>query len=161
MITFTRVQLNNVSEEYTSSLSQQLDNLNTLEAEENAYLSDLITLGEGDLLTEHDDFLVRSGLLNYGQAITHRLMTTRGSHPIDPTLGINWYNYMGQTYASKEFIQATLSLEISQEVYKDFRTSEVYSVLVDFLDVNTVLITISFSALSPEVLELQMQAKAG
>lgn len=161
MITFTRVQLSTASEEYTSSLSLQLNTLNALEAEESTYLSDLITFGEGDLLTENRDFLVRSGLLNYGQAVTHRLMTTRGSHPIDPTIGINWYNYMGQTYISPEFIQATLSLEISQEIYKDFRTSNVYSVIVEFSDINTVLITASFSALSPEVLELTLTAKVG
>ena len=104
---------------------------------------------EGDLFvnaTQGDLKLVGS-VYNYAQAITHRLMTTRGTHPVDSTFGVPWLDYLGKSYTSSTTVLTNLKQDIADELYKDNRTQKVVQVitkLVDptIIDVTTVVLPI-------------------
>lgn len=102
-----------------------------------AYRRDLMMLATGDLFSTQQphftsrDFREVGGLVNYAQAITHRLMTTRGTHPEDISFGVPWDRYIG-TYVSERFIIPNLTADITEEVMKDSRTESVASVTINF-----------------------------
>lgn len=108
------------------------------------YKRDLFMFGEGDLFVNSRQFFNDGdlkdigGLLNYAQAITHRLMTTRGTHPEDRFFGVPWGKYLGVAYVSKNIVSTNLIADITEELYKDSRTSEVVSISINFIS-NTVL----------------------
>ena len=117
----------------TSLLSQK-------EYEDKTYLADFMMVAEGDVFLSRKDYKIAAGLLNYGQALTHRIMTTKGNHPRDRTLGIEWNKYLGQSYISKSMVIAELSTELEEEIYRDYRTSEVTYIDIEFLNENTLKI---------------------
>lgn len=102
------------------------------------YGRDLMMFAEGDLFVEErEKFTAKDlqdvgGLLNYAQAITHRLMSTRGYHPGDSQFGVPWTLFLGQTYTSKSAVTYRLIAEITEEIMKDHRTSTVLNVDVNF-----------------------------
>lgn len=110
---------------------------------------DLLMIGEGDLfLREREFFSARDirdlgGLLNYAQAISHRLMTPRGYHPEDRFFGVPWYNYIGKTYSSSSAIRSQIVSDVTEEVYKDRRTREVHGVSANFLSPTVLEVTCS------------------
>lgn len=104
-----------------------------------AYGVDLMMLAEGELFVTDDhlnlsrgDIRDVGGLLNYAQAITHRLMTDRGTHPEDRFFGVPWRNYVGQTYTSRHVVKAQLTADITEELYRDHRTGQVVEVKTIF-----------------------------
>lgn len=113
------------------------------------YGTDLLMFAEGDLFINERQFFSSgdlrevSGLLNYAQAITHRLVTDRGTHPEDRFFGVPWRNYLGQSYASKSVITSRLVADITEELYKDRRTKEVAEVRAVFSTPTSVEVTCS------------------
>jgi hypothetical protein len=114
-----------------------------------SYGIDLMMFAEGDLFVNTtDNFSSKDlkevgGLLNYAQAVTHRLVTDRGTHPEDRFFGVPWRTYLGQTYVSKGIVSARMIAEITEELYKDRRTKEVVEVKADFKNPTTVEVTCS------------------
>jgi len=99
--------------------------------------TDLLMFAEGDLFSEQDfrskkDLELVSGVYNYAQDITHRLMTTRGTMPGDPFFGVPWNEYLGTTYANPSNLIRSLIAEVTEELYKDNRTSRVEYVNPEF-----------------------------
>jgi hypothetical protein len=140
MITFRKAGIR-LSQDYNPvDIDLQTSFLTKKESEDATYLSDLMMLAEGDIIHSRGDFKLAAGLLNYGQALTHRIMSTKGRHPRDRTLGIAWDKYLGQSYMSKDLVIAELSTEIEEELYRDYRTAQVTYVNVSFLDVNAISI---------------------
>jgi len=123
-------------------------------ATENARLTslfgvDLYMFAEGDLFVNNTqgDLKLVGSVYNYAQAITHRLMTSRGTHPVDSTFGVPWLNYLGKSYTSSTTVLTNLRQDITDELYKDNRTQKVVQVitkLVDptIIDVTTVVLPI-------------------
>lgn len=109
---------------------------------------DLYMPATGDLIAdprdkkEKSDIKLVTGIYNYAQQITHRLMTEKGTHPIDRNLGIAWSSYLG-SYLSKSSVKIRLSREIEEEMLKDYRTDEVISISVEFEDQNVVRADVS------------------
>lgn len=104
---------------------------------------------EGDLFVNNTqgDLKLVGSVYNYAQAITHRLMTSRGTHPVDSTFGVPWLNYLGKSYTSSTTVLTNLRQDITDELYKDNRTQKVVQVitkLVDptIIDVTTVVLPI-------------------
>jgi hypothetical protein len=98
---------------------------------------------EGGLYINGKDLSNVSGILNYAQAITHRLMTYRGTMPGDAAYGMPWNNYLGKTYKNKSLIIANLTQDLEDEVFKDRRTASVKNITVEFLDPNTITSVVS------------------
>lgn len=78
------------------------------------------------------DLNTATGVYNYAQAITHRLMTTRGTHPADRFFGVPWDRYVGKSYSSGEAIRSSLIQEITDELFKEPRTQNVVYVNAEF-----------------------------
>lgn len=142
MIYFSSIRLKTLDNNYTNDLAEQIQNLQDGQRYLEQYGTDLAMMGTGELMPETNvsgtDLLIVGGLLNYTQAILHRLMTVRGTLPEDQTIGISWYNYLGQNYYDKDFILTQLKDEIANEVYRDYRTQDVASIEARFSD-NTVI----------------------
>lgn len=161
MITFRRATLR-ITQEESTDVDSQLALLSQKEVEDSTYLSDLMMLAEGDLFASRGDLKAVAGLLNYGQAITHRLMTTKGRHPRDRSMGISWDKYLGKTYYSQELVIAELSSEIQEEVLRDYRTLAVSFVEAEFLDMNTLKIDIGIIPIdSNEEVIIALEAQEG
>ena len=117
------------------------------------YKKDLLMFATGDLIIQEDSFATKtdsrsvSGLLNYAQAITHRLMTTRGTMPGDAFFGVPWDLFLGRSYSQSSIVKSNLIQEISDEVSKDRRTQRVVSIKANFLDNNTLEVVCSLLAL--------------
>lgn len=101
---------------------------------------DLFMFATGDLAMEERirefekvDLARAAGIYNYAQAITHRLMTTRGTHPEDRFFGIPWLNYLGRTYTTSTTVLSSLTQEITDELLKDSRTQDVIYVTPNFI----------------------------
>lgn len=107
------------------------------------YGTDIFTGGLGDLdTTSSGDFKRVTGLQNLAQQILHRLMTPRGEHPQDATLGIPWFDFLGQTYESEESYQELLASEIADELTREDRIDHVRLVEVSFLGPSAVQVYI-------------------
>lgn len=111
---------------------------------------DLLMFASGDLLSENRirefekiDLARGAGIYNYAQAITHRLMTSRGTHPEDRFFGVPWFNYLGRIYVNPSTILSSLTQDITDEVFKDSRTQDVIYVTPSFLNVNTIRVEMS------------------
>jgi len=123
-------------------------------ATENARLkslfgTDLYMFAEGDLFENESqgDLKIVASVYNYAQAITHRLMTDRGTHPIDSTFGVPWSDYLGHTYMSSTILLTNLRQDITDELYRDGRTQKVVQVITslktpDVVDVICVVLPI-------------------
>lgn len=107
------------------------------------FLQDLLMFAEGDLFVDEEnsqkgDLKLAAGLYNFAQAITHRLMTDRGTHPEDAFFGVPWSNYIGQVYNSQSIVYSNLIQDITDELYKDNRTQQVVYVKPNFIDSTTI-----------------------
>lgn len=109
--------------------------------------TDLWMMGTGELIVDEQfgissskDLSRATGLYNYAQAVTHRLMTSRGTHPEDPFFGVPWLSYLGRRYIDSNFVRSNLIQDITEELYKDPRTADVLSVKVEFENPTTVLV---------------------
>ena len=107
--------------------------------------TDLWMMGTMDLVEEQflgafeeHDLSRAAGMYNYAQAITHRLMTSRGTHPQDRFFGVPWLNYLGRRYISSDVVKSSLIQDITDELYKDSRTKEVVAVEAEFENPNTI-----------------------
>jgi len=161
-ISIGSVQFQPSREDFLSTISINEAALEKSLEDSAAYGKDLLMFGTGDLFVEEQEFFVSgdtkaiSGLLNYAQAITHRLMTTRGTHPEDRFFGVPWNNYIGQAYSSSRIVKSRLISDITEELYKDRRTREVAYVRASFesptvLGVECAVIPIRFQAGAIEI----------
>lgn len=114
---------------------------------------------EGGLYNDESSLQRVSGILNYAQGITHRLLTYRGTMPGDPTFGVPWLNYLGKTYRSAGLVSANLSRDIEEEVFKDPRTASVDSLSVSFISpeaVNVELTLVPIYTNSNQAVEISL-----
>lgn len=150
-----RAVINIIGSEVASSVNITDENL-TLQQYENLVQEDINAsrilrkdflmvpkFTEGGLYNDVSSLQRVSGILNYAQGITHRLLTYRGTMPGDPNFGVPWLNYLGKTYKNKSLVIANLSNDIQEEVFKDPRTSLVESLNIQFLDPESVSVDIT------------------
>lgn len=164
------IEFNNVSVSYQNTtlvgdIDNQITRLNEAESRRRLFRSDLAMLAEGDLWTtkeplESKDLMVVSGLLNFAQAVTHRLMTPRGYHPADPSFGVPWYDYLGQVVGHKAVVEAQLMADVTEELSKDPRTGAVLKVSVEFEGQDTISVVcyVAPAAARDQVITLSMTA---
>lgn len=127
-------------------LSYYQNNLNLQRNSSRALRTDFLMaqeFTEGGLYVSGNDLAKVSGILNFAQAITHRLMTYRGTMPGDINFGIPWTNYLGKTYNNKSLVIADLTEEVENEVFKDDRTQEIRSINIEFLNPNVVKVDVT------------------
>lgn len=109
------------------------------------YGRDLLMFAEGDLFVgdgPSPDVSSVGGLVNYAQAVTHRLMSTRGYHPGDPSFGVPWNRYIGQSYTNADIVRGQLSADVSEELLKDKRTLQVASIRTEFESPSSIRVTV-------------------
>jgi len=145
MIEFSNVSITNDFGDYTQYPELQKEEIERLDALREYYLLDLKMMGTGDLFTEHGDIAVTGGLNNLAQALTHRLMTERGSHPMDATLGVPWGAFLGETYSDSALVEYELMQEITAELYKDIRVEDITYISVEFIDLNAIKVDVTVS----------------
>lgn len=104
---------------------------------------DFLMFAEKGLFFEGNDLKKSVGTFNLAQAVTHRLMTTRGTMPGDPFFGVPWFNYLGKNYSNKDILLANLREDINDEVLKDSRVGVVKSITANFVDPTTVNVDLS------------------
>lgn len=165
MIYFNHISIKNFSDGYVDDIQEQLKNLADGKLYLEQYGTDLAMMGTGDLLPEKKiegtDLLIVGGVLNYAQAIIHRLMTVRGTLPEDPTIGIAWYNYLGSTYSNKDFILAQLRDEIMTEAFRDYRTQDVPSITSSFINPNAIEFEIVLLPINGQSVNVGFNAQRG
>lgn len=138
VIELNGVRLNSSREDFLGSFALSEELLDESLGNVPVYGRDLLMFAEGDLFVNEREFFTSrdlkdvGGLVNYAQAITHRLMTTRGTHPEDRFFGVPWNDYIGSPYVSSRAIQSRLVVDITEELYKDRRTREVQAVETEF-----------------------------
>lgn len=131
MITLSDVKFYYNPENYLFDTDEQQNNINNLTRRVEAFGVDLLTEGKGDIQFSKRDIRTVSGIHNLAQQLLHRLMCVKGEHPIDPYLGIRWFNYFGSDRNFTEVSKATLLAdEISEEISKDDRVDRVVEVSV-------------------------------
>ena len=136
-----RIDLSNTS--LSSDRTLQQAGLTQTLANRSIFGQDLLMFAEGDLfssgtLGHKSDLLLVAGLFNYAQAITHRLMTTRGTMPGNPSFGVPWKDYIGRVYSNASALVTNLKQDITDEVYKDNRTQSVVSIDLNFVNPTTI-----------------------
>jgi len=136
-------KINILSDEIVNSEQNQSLVLNQKEENKEIFGSDLYMFATGNLFVNDrpyskKDISLVSGIYNYAQAITHRLMTTRGTMPGASSFGVPWDDYIGATYKDKNTVRRLLISDITEEIYKDSRTGEVLSVETNFSDPNVI-----------------------
>lgn len=134
--------------ELTQQEQSQLSALSRNAEYKSLYRTDLLMFAEGNLFVnnrpyEKKDLDLVSGVYNYAQNITHRLMTARGTMPGNPSFGVPWFNYLGSTYQNKSSVRSLLVADITEELYKDSRTAQVISVRAEFLNPTTISVACS------------------
>lgn len=136
MIDFSHVSITRY-DDYGNDLEAQGISSEKQLLQSRTYLTDLTMLGTGNLFPTQkgNDLNSTTGILNFAQAITHRLMTTKGEHPQDYSLGIAWNKYLGKAFYDIDLVIAELSSEIVTEVMRDIRTAEVTSIQIEFVDI--------------------------
>lgn len=147
-IVFNNVNVAFAHTNLTDGVGEQLKRIEETSSRNNVYKMDLMMLGEGVLFSGGEvlrkkDLLTVSGILNYAQAITHRLMTPRGYHPADASFGVPWYDYLGKTYRNKLIVEGQLMVDVTDELLKDRRTQSVAGVHVAFEGISAIALTCS------------------
>jgi hypothetical protein len=104
---------------------------------------DFLMAAEGGLFSEQTSLKKVVGIFNLAQALTHRLMTTRGTMPGDSFFGVPWFNYLGRTYKNKDIIIANLREEIVSEILKDTRVGQIKSININFLSPLAIIVDVS------------------
>jgi hypothetical protein len=140
LITINMGAVNPSNADVSSDFSKLQAKLDSDKRASEVFGMDFLMFAEKGLFAEGRDLKKATGIFNFGQAVTHRLMTTRGTMPGDPFFGVPWGNYLGQTYRNKSLLLADLRSEVENEVLKDFRTGQILNFNLKFLDVNTVSI---------------------
>lgn len=130
-------QININLDELTNSEAAQISALSKNAELKSLFKTDLLMFAEGELFVNNRPYTAKdldlvSGVYNYAQAITHRLMTTRGTMPGDRFFGVPWDNYLGVPYQSTNTVTRLLTIDITDELYKDSRTGQVVSVSPEF-----------------------------
>jgi hypothetical protein len=138
LITLNMSAVNPSTADVSSDFSKLQAKLNSDKRASEVFGMDFLMFAEKGLFSEGTDLKKAAGIFNFGQAITHRLMTTRGTMPGDPFFGVPWNNYLGQSYRNKNLLIADLRTEIEDEVLRDSRTSQVLNLNLKFLDINTI-----------------------
>ena len=143
MIDFANVSIKSDWNDYPNDLVSQSSNLDIASVNEILFATDIYMFATGKMYSTTDKKLkLVSGIYNLAQAVSHRLMTTRGSHPMDSTLGVPWDRYLGQTYFDKELTMLEISSDIVSEVLKDPRVSSVDNIVVELIDINAISVQI-------------------
>lgn len=140
-------------EEFLTDERESLASVSSNKRNRTLYGTDLEMLATGSLAIDVNnprDLSRVSGIVNYAQAITHRLMTDRGTHPEDRFFGVPWSKYLGSTYMSKSLVISELVADVTEELYKDHRTQEVISVSAEFESNNTIAVTCSIAPIGFE-----------
>lgn len=137
-ITLDSTSVNPAYEDFSSDFSKYQAALSNDASASRVFGMDFLMFAEGGFFKTGTGLSKASGIFNYGQAITHRLLTHRGTMPGDPLFGVPWGNYLGRSYRNKNPIIASLSQDISEEVFKDPRTGSIYNIDVSFKDINTI-----------------------
>jgi hypothetical protein len=151
-ISVSGASINFGSEDYLVDAEAQQRAIDKTNEKSSIYKKDLLMFAEGGLFNHGDKFLPSGdlksvgGLLNYAQAITHRLMTTRGTMPGDAFFGVPWDLFLGRSYTRSSIVTSNLIQEISDEVGKDRRTQRVVSIKANFIDNNTLEVLVSLLA---------------
>lgn len=145
MIDFSNVSITSDFGDYTRFPELQSAEIKRLEENREFYLVDLRMLGTGELYTDSGDLMLVGGVTNLAQAITHRLMTEKGTHPMDATLGVPWSSFLGQTYVDADLVLYELMQEVTEEIYKDIRVKEITSIKAEFIDINVISLSITIS----------------
>jgi len=104
---------------------------------------DILMFAEGGLFGEDKKLRKAVGVFNLAHAITHRLMTTRGTMPGDAFFGVPWNNYIGKTYKNKDIVIANLREDIITEILKDGRVGQIKSLNIAFTDPTIITIDVS------------------
>lgn len=104
---------------------------------------DFLMFAEGGLFAENKKLKKATGIFNFAQAITHRLMTTRGTMPGDPFFGVPWGKYLGATYVNKNFLINSLIDDVDEELEKDFRVGRILNIDASFINPNTISLNVS------------------
>jgi len=151
MITFSLIEISieNINE------NQQIDKIRR---EKTQLGTDLKMLATGNLLTKKKGLDIAIGIQNFAQAITHRLMTVRGEHPEDASVGVPWNLYLGATYDDANQILADLGGEILTEVYKDYRTTYAKFDYIRFADSNIIEISLSVTNQANDTANISLNA---
>lgn len=143
LITVNSGNVNPATEDLSSDSSRFQAKLNNDRVASQELGMDFLMFAQGGLFEEEGKIKKASGIFNYGQAVTHRLMTTRGTMPGDPFFGVPWNNYLGKTYKNFDIILANLRNDIAEEVLKDSRTNEISDLQISFRDVNTIEVSLT------------------
>lgn len=138
LITLNLASVNPATADVSSDFSKLQAKLDSDRRASEVFGMDFLMFAEKGLFSEGTDLKKAAGIFNFGQAITHRLMTSRGTMPGDPFFGVPWDSYLGQTYRNKSFLNADLKNDIEEEVFKDSRTAQIPRLTLNFLDINTI-----------------------
>lgn len=135
-------------DELTTSEASQITALSKNAESKRLFRTDLLMFAEGTLFAndrqyDSKDLSLVAGVYNYAQGITHRLMTARGTMPGDPSFGVPWFDYLGVPYADKSSVRRMLIADITNEIFKDSRTSQVISIIPEFVNPTTVQVSCS------------------
>lgn len=160
-ISISKVAINFTREGFLDDANVSSNRLSRVRNGVNLLGIDLFMFATGDLHPQEQEVALdtvdlrrAAGLYNYAQAITHRLMTARGTHPEDSFFGVPWFDYLGHGWTSRDEVRVNLMQDITDELYKDNRTKEVLSIDVEFLDVNTIHTKCAVSSIQDEGIEI-------
>jgi phage baseplate assembly protein W len=163
MIDFANVSIKSDWNDYPNDLASQSTNRDIASENDLIFASDIYMFATGKMYSTTDKKLqVVSGIYNLAQSISHRLMTTRGEHPMDPSIGVPWTRYLGQTYYDKELIMLEISSEIAEEVLKDPRVDSIEDIFVNMVDINAIEISVVITPIGTNsVAEISFTALRG
>lgn len=163
MIYFEDVKIVTTSDSYINNTSEQYQNLQKNVFFREVYGTDLSMMGTSELLfvdgVDGEDLLLTSGISNLAQAIHHRLTTTRGAVPEDPSIGVPWNDFIGKTYSNKDFVYAELADTLMEEILKDNRVSSVDNIELNFVTQNQIDVKIEVSAVGGDTFNLGFKAQ--
>lgn len=132
--------------EYAEDDVTQKKNISELERRAEIYGTDFFTGGFGDIsYTLGGDIRRVAGLQNLAQQILHRLMTVKGEHPQDSSLGIPWFDFLGVSYRDEDYYLRSLEEEISSELLKESRIESILTLEAKFIDKNAVEVYVEIS----------------
>jgi hypothetical protein len=146
--------------------AEQLATLSRNQSNKAIFGTDLFMFADGELfvnnrLYKNKDLETVSGVYNYAQGITHRLMTARGTMPGDSLFGVPWNNYLGITYSNSQNIIRALIADITDELYKDSRTGSVLGVKASFVSPGVINVITSIKPVRPDDLSINIDVSIG
>jgi hypothetical protein len=142
IITINSADVNPANFDFSDSSSLQAKLTNDRRASFSLGM-DFLMFAEKGLFFEGGDFKKAVGVFNLAHALTHRLMTTRGTMPGDAFFGIPWNNYLGRTYSNKNLVIANLTEDIASEILKDSRVGQIKSINILFSSPTVLTVDVS------------------